>query len=288
MSTYRLSSLIIHFNNPVTLKKTLDRMVAVGLVCGDITVLDNCSETEKSADARLICKDRSVHFIQSDINRGWGAAINYFIDTKSWSDKDLLLISAHDAWIEKFTEENAVKCFDDPQVAFICPQYPEPLIAEFTLSRSFKCRPLAADESDNIQTLVGHATLCIARPGIIKMLRFDEEYFIYGCESEIFLRCADRGLRTIIMGDFVVSNPDTDSSTEFVTRAFAINSIYTAKKRAGYFGFILRIVVVLISAVRLFVRGQASQAQVKLSAVLWTIKTGGKGLRSFLKIKDKC
>ena len=213
--TFSLSVLVIHYNNPTALKRTVERMLVLGLPSDGIHILDNGSSNVQYEAALSICSPLGLACIRNDSNMGWGAAINGFLESRTWADADLMMVSAHDAWIETMDAEAILQEFTDARVAFVCPQYPNPLLCEFSVARSFRCRPV--DRAPRREVTIAHATVCVLRPAIVARLKYDEEYFIYGCESEIFLRCARYGFKTMLLGDFVVVNPSTDSSSDFAT-----------------------------------------------------------------------
>lgn len=275
--------LIIHYNNPRALGRTLASYLAHGVAPGRIHIFDNASDAQSRNELVGLELRHQVPIIYSDENLGWGRAINRFIASRNWSEGDVLGISAHDALLEKADWAVLDDEFTDKTVLFICPQYPVPLQCEFSAARSFRCKP--ANDIPRMETVVGHATLCFVRPIAIKQLRFDESCFIYGCESEIFLRAHDAGYKTIITNRIVVVNPVTDSSSEFCGLAFGINSLYIAKLRLGWRGYFVRVLAMAFSILRLAMHGKYAETASKRRAILFSLRSGGAGFNEYLNCK---
>lgn len=278
-----LHLLIIHYNNPDVLERTLACFLENGFEAARITVLDNgSSQVNKDEMARLAERHQvDVTFLEE--NLGWGGAINRFVSARAWSENDLLGIAAHDAILRKSDWTALEEEFSDERILFVCPQYPIPLLCEFSVSRSFRCK--SATDAERWEVLVGHATLCFARPTILARLPFDEYCFIYGCESEIFLRAHDAGFKTVVTSRIIVENPVTDTSSEFRTLAFAINSVYIARLRRGLLGYFVRMLVVAVSAMRLMLQGNQIEGIAKSKALLFSLRTGGAGFKEYLRWK---
>jgi GT2 family glycosyltransferase len=278
---HTLHLLIIHYDNPHALEEALSSFLGKGVVAECIYVFDNASSQANKDKLAQLVRRTKVNAVYSDENLGWGKAVNQFISSRPWSDNDVLGISAHDAQLIKADWDDLDEEFLAPTVLFVCPQYPAPLRCKFSVARSFRCKP--ALDSQRVVAVVGHATLCFVRPSVIAHLPFDESCFIYGCESEIFLRAHDAGYKTIITNRIIVVNPITDSPSEFCALAFAINSIYIAKLRHGLFGYLVRMLVVAISMLRLGLQGRWSESATKCKALFFSLRTGGAGFREFLR-----
>jgi len=277
----KISTLILHYNNPSSLNNTILNIVKNGFDPLAITVFDNCSDKMHAQRGREIAVRLGCQWEESLINRGWGAAINFYLNSKSWKSDDILMISAHDAIINEVNIEKIKSSFRDRNVVFISPQYPDPLVCTYSTSRSFKAFSGSAP-TDGV-VVIGHATLCLARVNFLINHPFDEEFFIYGCESEIYLRAHDKGFTTLLPNDFIVSNPTTDTSNEFRDLAFTINSFYLAKKRGGYFSFLLRLFVVTISIIKLITYGKLAEAKIKARSLLYSLMNPGLGFAGFIK-----
>lgn len=278
-----INVLIVHYNNPESLKKTIVNIIANGFHGGAISVFDNASKFSLCHEAETIVKTLKCTWIGSAVNRGWGGGINEYIKSKRWTEDDLLMICAHDALIEAIDIPRTKIAFLDKSVGFISPQYPCPENCTYTLSRSFKSQAGQA-ESEIVE--IGHATLCIARISYLQANLFDENFFIYGCESEIFLRLADQKIKTLLWNEFIVANPTTDTSSAYRTLAFTINSVYIAKKRGGLWGASKRIAVVVMSIIRLFSRGDYAEALIKIHAIRFSLTNLGSGFSGYLKSRS--
>ena len=82
------------------------------------------------------------------------------------------------------------------------------------------------------------------------MLRYDEEFWIYGCEYEIQLRANDLGLRIYQVEDSIIINPESDTPSDTANIIYTLNSLYLAYKRNGFFGMICRSLVVSFTLFR--------------------------------------
>lgn len=276
-----ISLIIIHFNNPSALSATLNNIIFFGFNPKSIVVFDNGSKIIFAKTAEKLTLDLGCLWEYSNINRGWGGAINFYMKSRNWFSNDLVLISAHDANIHHIDIDKIKTAFLNPAIAFISPQYPDPQICTYSTSRSFKA--VHDTNSTNGKVIIGHATLCVARAKCLLDHPFDEEFFIYGCESEIFLRICDAGLTTLLWNDFVVSNPTTDASSDFRTRAFTINSIYLAHKRGGIFSFLKRTSVVILSILKLYFSRHSGEARAMQEALWFAITHPGAGFLSYMK-----
>lgn len=281
--THTLYLLLIHYDNPRALEEALASFLEKGVASERIYVFDNGSSQANKDELTQLVRSNKVNAVYSDENLGWGRAVNQFVSSREWSDNDVLGIAAHDALLIKADWGILDKEFSERAVLFVCPQYPTPLRCEFSIAKSFRCKPML--DVQRMEATVGHATLSFVRPAVIAQLPFDESCFIYGCESEIFLRAQDVGYKTIITNDIVVVNPITDSPSEFCTLAFAINSVYIAKLRQGWLGYLARILVVAMSALRLALQGKWGECAVKVKALVFSLRSGGAGFREFLRWK---
>jgi len=279
----KLNLLIIHYNNPQALERTIQSYLASGIDSCCIHIFDNDSSPNNKSELVKLGERYEINILYADQNLGWGKAINKFIESRDWSKDDVLAISAHDALLRKYDWSVVDDEFSDNAVLFICPQYPLPVQNDFSIARSFHCKPTY--ESEKIEVVVGHATLCFTRPSVISKLPYDESCFLYGCESEIFLRAHDYGYKTILTNRIIVENPVTDSSAEFRTLAFGINSIYIAKLRFGLFGYITRMLVVAMSTIRLALKGEFGESVNRRKVLIYSLRTGGAGFKEYLQWK---
>lgn len=278
-------TVVVHFNNPQYAADTVTHLTGLGFTAARMVVYDNGSEATKRDIAQADSLAAGCGFLASKINHGWGGAINDFLRSRTWRDTDLLMIAAHDARIAKIDLADIHAAFEDPKCMFVSPRTHDDMEGFYGMARSFWYRK--ADDPATHEVSVGHATACIARPATLARLGFDEAYFIYGCESEVFLRAQDEGYKTLMVSSFVVDNPGTDSHSDFVVRAFAINSMYTAWKRHGLRGALVRAAALLSSAGKLWRAGQGRHGRVKIGAALYGLRHPHKGLRTYLDIDKR-
>ena len=217
-------------------------------------------------------------------NEGWGGAVNKVLDTKRWCHGDILAVSAHDAILTKYDRQIVEKEFSDVSTVFLSPNYPRPERCYYSVARGFRCHFQKA--SNRSEVAVGHATLCFFRAQVINKLRYDENFFIYGCESEIFLRAHDLGYKTIMTDQIIVSNPSTDSGSEFRELAFSINSLYLSRLRGGRVGYTIRLGVMFISLFRARNIRQRVIVFAKIRGILFSLRSGGAGFREYLRQHD--
>lgn len=274
-----LTVLILHWNNPLALRATLQTLARHIAPHERFVVLDNASASAHQPLLRQVCAEAGARLIEAPENRGWGGAINDFVASRDWTDDEVLAISAHDALVRRFSWPAVARALADRHVVFISPQYPEPLHFGFSLLRSF--RPVAPPARPCGWVQVGHATLCFARPAVLRDLRYDEEFFIYGCESEIFLRTADHGYRTWLTDEVIVENPGTDTSSDFRHLAFTLNSVYASWLRGGLWGHCARAAVCALSALHALLRGRSGEFRAKARALAFCLPRPGRGYRSY-------
>ena len=277
--------MVVHFNNPESMAGTVAHLAQVGFGPERIVVYDNGSEATQREQARAACVALGCEFVASAVNHGWGGAINDFLRGRSWQDDDLLLIAAHDARILSIDFAEIEREFSRSERLFVSPCTVNDMEGLYSAARAFWFRKAAPDAVSQVQ--VGHATACFARPSRLGEIGFDEEYFIYGCESEVFLRANDAGYVTTMLRSFVVDNAATDSSSDFCTRAFAINSMYTAWKRHGLGGALQRAGALAGSALRLRLAGDRSGSRIKLAAALYGVTHPRAGLRTYLRQRGR-
>jgi glycosyltransferase involved in cell wall biosynthesis len=273
--------MIIHYNNPTALQKSINNFVGVGIDACDIIVYDNGSSQENKILLKDVIDKSGIACIYGSCNLGWGGAINQFIDCQTWLDDDILAISAHDTLLAKYDPNVFEKEFSDSSIMVLCPDYPSPERCHYSIARGFRCRHINFHSRSEV--VIGHATLCYVRPEILKAIRYDENFFIYGCESEIFLRINDFGLKTIITDQIIVVNPSTDASSDFRELAFSINSLYCARLRGGWSGYCVRLVVISISLFRWKNYSRLKMMYARISGIIFSLKTGGAGFKEYLQ-----
>ena len=199
----------MHFNNNPSLTKVLKELLPL---CDRIYVVDNSTSAVERRECSQLCETTGAVHIDPGANLGWGAAINFAVRSKEFSqlgDDAIVLVTAHDAKIRNIDVAEVITAFADPVVGAVSATDPAGNAVAFTPSRFFYFVPFQASSA----VLVGHMTACFFNLRTLRRIEFDPEYFVYGCESEIFLRMASHGLRTLQLRSFIVANPRTDSSS---------------------------------------------------------------------------
>lgn len=206
-------------------------------------------------------------------------------DSSNWTDNEVLRISANDTRMYGFREDILVAAFKDPSVLVVVPEYKtNPVDITYRVARGFRAQARKPSVSQGSRPIeIGQATFNFIRPLQIKQLRYDENFFIYGCESEIFLRIKDLGLKITSIEDIKIENCTTDSSSRYRILAFTINSLYLAKQRLGIFGYCLRALFVAFSIILAAIKFDWLLFSFKLSALTHSMILGGKGFACYLK-----
>ena len=271
--------LIIHYNNTAALKNTLKNFIDFGVRAADIVVLDNGSDHDSRKRLQLISNMEKIEVVYEDENIGWGAAINKFLDSNIRKYGKILAISAHDSIFVRFDPKVIEKEFSNEGVVVVSPDYPEPQRCAYSVPQGFRC--FRQKEACRQEVIIGHATLCFVDSERIKSVRYDENFFIYGCESEIFLRIHDAGYRSIITNEIIVENPVTDTDSEFRELIFSINSIYCAKIRGGFVGYLIRMMVVFLSLLNMKRLRDPRLLLARINALKFSLRSGGAGFKEW-------
>lgn len=279
--------LIIHYNNSDAVEQTILNLLNCEINRYSITIFDNCSATSHRVKLEAISKNLNVKLVLNEENLGWGKAINTYIDSKNWTNNQILGIAAHDIRLHGFREEILIAAFADPSVQIAVPDYKDnPVDITYRVERGFRAHSRSSNLPERVSPLViGQATFNFIRPKRIKDIRYDENFFIYGCESEIFLRIQDLGLKVVHLNGMHVENCTTDSSNLYRTLAFTINSLYLAKKRLGLYGYLLRSLFVASSCLVAAVRFDWFAFKSKLQALIYSILHVGKGFAWYIKAR---
>ena len=273
----KLQILIIHFNNIFALEKTLFALMRHGIKPDQILVFDNGSNDIAQESLIRSMAEKGVRTQCLSINLGWGKAINHVLSSRNFEEESILGIFAHDAILEKIDYAEIQELFKNKYTAIASPQYPDPLVCRYSVGRSFSCE----SGLETGKVFAGQMTACFVRPKIILEVGFDEECFVYGCENEIFLTLKEKHYDVFNLENTIVRNPSTDSDRRFSIYAYTINSIYIAKKHHGWGGFLLRILLVFFSALRLLVSKNRRHAYLKINSIYFAIKNPGRGFRTF-------
>ena len=277
-----IQPLIISYNNHIALSKTLSRLYSLPFQFQRPIILDNNS---RSASRHLIY-NLAVYFkclfIDAPANLGWGSAINYFLDFH-WdsiapnADTAILMVMAHDCLIDALNPDEVSSYFKDPRTIFVCPDYNKSMVNYYSIFRSFHSKPGKKEGLIKI----GHQTAFFAKPDLLRATRYDEEFWLYGCEYEIFIRSRQKGYLTFQAVETIVTNPTTDSSSEACQLAYKMNSLYYAYKRHGYPGLYIRSIVILMSALKAYFWGSRSFSRYLASCVAFSITNPGCGHHTY-------
>jgi len=281
----QIGILIIHYNNSDAITQTILNLLNCGIGPHCITIFDNYSNVSHRARLEEISKDLDTRLVLSEENLGWGKAINTYLDSKKWTDDQILGVTAHDTRMYGFRPDILVAAFKDPSVLVAVPEYrADPVDITYSVERGFRAQARKPSVSKVSRPLeIGQATFNFIRPMRIKELRYDENFFIYGCESEIFLRIKDLGFKITSIEDIEIENCTTDSSSRYRVLAFTINSLYLARKRLGLFGYCLRTLFVASSIILAAIRCDWLVFGSKLYALTQSIILGGKGFAWYLR-----
>ena len=274
--------LIIAYNNPSVLNSTIGRLLSdfSFLDRGSIFVYDNGSNYCSSIEIKRLCDFFKVNYYRSHLNRGWGASINHFISIQNLlhvTFNEIILIMAHDAIFAHLHLENILRIFSlHPKAFFVSPRYDPPLVNKYNIFKSYYSRK----GLDIGKVLIGQQTAFFARKILLSSLRYDEEFWIYGCEYEIQLRVADAGFDIYQVDDSIVVNSQSDMPSLSANMIYTINSLYLANKRHGIVGFFVRVLVVFTTMLRCFFVDR-SKARDLFMILIFCINNRGKGYRSY-------
>ena len=248
----QFDTLIVAYNNPRVLRTTLASLLSkyIFIDPNTVTVFDNCSSSTSSFEILGICKNFCVNFYRSDVNLGWGGSINHYLQCRNVSlkgDDKYLLVMAHDALFIRLNLESIAQFFTaDSRTLFVSPSYLSPRINSYNIFKSYFSKPGASFG----RVIIAQQTAFFANQKLLSMLRYDEEFWIYGCEYEIQLRANDLGLRIYQVEDSIIINPESDTPSDTANIIYTLNSLYLAYKRNGFFGMICRSLVVSFTLFR--------------------------------------
>lgn len=275
-----IQPLIISYNNPVALRSCLEGLNALSYPFKPPAVLDNCSPTETQGLIHNMAIEYNCKLITAPDNLGWGASINYALDC-CWGelqlDSCILLVLAHDCLFLRFDPEEIFHYFADPTAIFVCPSYLKPVTSHYNVLKSYYSRP----GSSKGRIKIGHQTAFFARPSLLRQVRFDEQFWLYLGEYEIFTRARQAGFHSYQTQNNIVVNPSTDSSSDSCFLAYKLNSLYCAYKRHWWPGFALRAIVILGNVLALWFAGQRSMARQLANCLLFTMANPGCGLLAY-------
>jgi GT2 family glycosyltransferase len=278
--------LVLTYNNKQVLEGTLSRLFASGFDPKTITVIENGSNEEVKRHNVCLCCEFGVALYDIADNRGWGGAINCYLDTTEFSEDHVLIIMAHDCYFQSLDLDEVTCFFENPRVVFVYPQYPHPVICYYTILSSFKIRKGLARG----YVRIGNHTALFARASTLKKhLRYDEEFHVYGGEFEIFMQASDLGFKTASAHRSIIINPSTDAPSAYGYISHKINSIYYAYKRYSFIGFAIRYLIVFSTLLNeLFKSGPNSPNFIACrNALLFALSNPGCGMRSYLSSSNQ-
>jgi GT2 family glycosyltransferase len=273
--------LIISYNNPGVLRRTVYKLLSIGFDIKSLTIYDNGSSVDVNRQIRVLTQRAGIRLINSPTNRGWGGAINNFLDDHISHDQreGILLIMAHDSYFVSIDLAEVFGFFEDAMAIFVCPAYPHPLTNHYSIFKSYYSRPGVAKG----RIKIGQQTAFFARASLLKLIRYDEEFWLYGDEYEIFTRASQAGFHTYVAPRSVVVNPGSDSSTVYAYLSYKLNSLYCAYKRHGYLGLALRSLVIIYNIIGLFAVGDRFRALCLARCLLFALENPGHGVRTYRK-----
>jgi len=279
-----IKPVIVTYNNPAVLGRSLSKLLDLGFVSSDVSVLDNGSRAEAQLEAKEIAEASNCNFIPISVNRGWGGAINYYLDNihGSLGGETILLVMAHDSYFESLDIEEILSYFRDPNAIFVCPTYPQPVTSHYNIIKSFYSRP--GKEEGLIE--IGHQTAFFARASLLNQIRYDEEFWVYGGEYEIFIRAGRQGYNSYQATKTVIVNPASAASSTYGLLAYKLNSLYYAFVRHGYFGLCLRTIVVIYNISVFQLSGSGDTARLLARCLHFALRNPGRGHRSYVQNPD--
>jgi len=278
--TASIQPTIVSYNNPKVLRVSLERLSSLPFKFRRPVIIDNNSPSESIHEIYSIARFFDCTIIGLPVNLGWGGAINYCLDNH-WQtlsmDDCILMVMAHDCYFTDFDPEEVAGYFEDSQAIFVCPDYPSSVTSHYNIFRSYYSKPGKAEGLIRI----GHQTAFFTRPSNLRKVRFDEEFWLYGGEYEIFTRAHKAGLRSYQAVRTVVVNPSSDSSAEHCLLSWKLNSLYISRKRHGYIGLYLRLISLIATAFILFIKGQQRLSRYIFSCMSFAFSNPGCGLLSY-------
>lgn len=278
-----ITPVIITYNNPCVLPKTVDLLELHGFDSTSVCIIDNGSKETDAHAIKCFCATRKIFLVTYKTNFGVWWALNKFLEEHAQSYGGILLIMAHDALVLECNKQKILSLFSRDSTCFVTPQYPQPVKASYNIFRSYRAKP--GKMSGDVK--IGTFTAACARASILAKLRFDEEFFLYGGEFEIFLRAADHGYKSYVEPTFIVANPSTDASSEYGLRVNSINSLYLARKRHGWIGYLARLAWISMALVKMVIsRSSPNTVKILLEAVLFSLRYPGKGYMTYHRMYD--
>jgi GT2 family glycosyltransferase len=270
--------LIIAYQNISVLRVTVTQLFAFGFKRTDITIYDNGSSCDSKSAILSFAELIGCNVVDSPINRGWGGAINDFLTIcDHYESSTILLVMAHDAYFLSVDLSEVYSFFSDPQSLFVCPAYPDPRQSHYNIFRSF----YSTNSLKEGLIGIGHQTAFFANIKLLNLLRYDEEYWLYGDEYEVFARANQAGYLSWQATRTIVVNPSSDSSSDFALLAYKMNSLYTAYKMHGLKGLLVRSIVIFYSALKAWFAGDKVHALNIFNCINFALANPGLGFRSY-------
>ena len=243
---------VVHWNQPRRCLETLKAFDEQG-VSLRITVIDNGSRAEllHQLEAELPPETRVLNL---ESNHGWGGALN--VALASWlkdESNSYCLISAHDAIPASGCLVLLIAAAEaDPQLGIVCPQYPEPFVAEISRLHGVYPQKVNQGPSGLAQIVsVPHGTLMLLRRECLQSIGlFDPRYFAYGDEHELGLRATRRGWKVGMVWGAIVTNPETSTASRWRSYLFARNSLILVRDYFGRLAVLMRAAAIILSASR--------------------------------------
>ena len=167
--SFIVKPVILTYNNSTILELTLARLQSWGFKSADITIIENGSSSSHKKAVSQIAKGGNYLLVDYETNRGWGGAINYYLEThcRYVHEDHILLIMAHDCYFQFLCLDEIIRYFNDPNAIFVCPAYPTPLSSYYNIFRSFYSKPVRSHG----KIAIGHQTAFFTRAShLIKVL----------------------------------------------------------------------------------------------------------------------
>lgn len=241
---------ILHWNSPGQCLATVRRFEEQNVPLS-ITVIDNASSPELFEKLRTGLPG-NVRLLVHPHNMGWGAGFNPALREWLGTKPDgYAFISAHDALPEPGCLKMLVQALDQhADIGLVSPEYGQPDLPTFQIVRGARLVRGKARPPGKVERFpYAHGTLMAARSECLSEIgTFDERFFAYGDELEIYLRANHRGWANAIVWGAVVINPGSGTPSALMAYLWTRNLLLIARIYGGRMTASARTAAVLASA----------------------------------------
>lgn len=272
---------VLTFKNSNNAKSAVKNLVKLGFSPKTVTIIENGSSIDIKNEIKLFSRSIGCTIFDIDTNNGWGGAINIYLESLNEQQLNsyILLIMAHDAYFTRYNRQEVLDIFNNEQLIFACPSYRVPSSARYNILKSFHEVPFR----QNSFITIGQQTAFFARALHLSRVKYDEEFWVYGGEYEIFLRANKLGYLSYQLNDNTIVNPGSSLSSQYSFLAYKMNSLYYAYKRHGCVGFAIRGSVVLYNIFCLILEARFYDAWLLSKVLAYSFSNPGRGHRTYVK-----